>query len=372
YFQNTSVPSQFTNCIIEGNSAGFVGGGVRFVNAPVSIINSTFTSNSAGIGAEMHLAFAQTNVTVSNSIIRSTAPDSISAAASPVLTINRSSIPPGTTGFTGSNNITADPLFVSSTDFRLAPGSPCIDAGDNTLLPAGLTIDLAGLPRLADDPGAPNTGTTGNGGSAIVDMGAHERSTTPSDTCADAPTLLAGSYPFTTIGTSTDGPDEGSFAPCGDPRLINDVWFRYTATCSGNTSVSLCGSDFDTLLGIYRGSACPTTPGSIVGCNDDSSCGLQSEVTLAVTTGEVLLIRIAGFNGASGSGTVTIACAPTQPTCRIDFNNDGFVEPGDLDDFITAFFSDDEDERNRCDFTSDGIVEPGDLDEFITAFFEGC
>ncbi|MGQ0627798.1 MAG: EF-hand domain-containing protein [Phycisphaerales bacterium] len=60
------------------------------------------------------------------------------------------------------------------------------------------------------------------------------------------------------------------------------------------------------------------------------------------------------------------------PPCNIDFNNDGFVEPGDLDEFITSFFSDTEAERARCDFNADGFVEPGDLDEFITSFFSGC
>ncbi|MGQ0628969.1 MAG: multiheme c-type cytochrome [Phycisphaerales bacterium] len=59
-------------------------------------------------------------------------------------------------------------------------------------------------------------------------------------------------------------------------------------------------------------------------------------------------------------------------SCPIDFNNDGIVEPGDLDEFITFYFSDVEEERNQCDFNNDGIVEPGDLDEFITAYFEGC
>ncbi|MGQ0627880.1 MAG: EF-hand domain-containing protein [Phycisphaerales bacterium] len=63
---------------------------------------------------------------------------------------------------------------------------------------------------------------------------------------------------------------------------------------------------------------------------------------------------------------------PSEPGCRTDFNNDGFVEPGDLDEFITAFFSDIEEERARCDFNGDGFVEPGDLDEFITEFFVPC
>ncbi|MGQ0628773.1 MAG: hypothetical protein ACT4PL_11820 [Phycisphaerales bacterium] len=59
-------------------------------------------------------------------------------------------------------------------------------------------------------------------------------------------------------------------------------------------------------------------------------------------------------------------------SCRIDFNNDGIVEPGDLDEFITAYFSLDPSEREDCDFNADGFVEPGDLDEFITAYFSGC
>ena len=57
-----------------------------------------------------------------------------------------------------------------------------------------ITLDLAGLPRYADDPSAPDTGSTGNGGGAsIVDMGAFERMATPAGNCADAPSLLAGS-----------------------------------------------------------------------------------------------------------------------------------------------------------------------------------
>ncbi|MGQ0628933.1 MAG: lamin tail domain-containing protein [Phycisphaerales bacterium] len=65
-------------------------------------------------------------------------------------------------------------------------------------------------------------------------------------------------------------------------------------------------------------------------------------------------------------------CGDCAPTCSVDFNNDGFVEPGDLDEFITAFFSDIEAERAACDFNNDGFIEPGDLDEFITTFFAGC
>src|SRR5690606_40927819 len=43
--------------------------------------------------------------------------------------------------------------------------------GDNSALPAGVTLDLAGAPRRWDDPATPDTGA---GSSPVVDMGAFE------------------------------------------------------------------------------------------------------------------------------------------------------------------------------------------------------
>ncbi|MGQ0628943.1 MAG: M12 family metallo-peptidase [Phycisphaerales bacterium] len=80
--------------------------------------------------------------------------------------------------------------------------------------------------------------------------------------------------------------------------------------------------------------------------------------------------------GISAGGPVAdmgaLEFTPGPEPCALDFNQDGFVEPGDLDEFITAFFSDFEEERARCDFNHDGFVEPGDLDEYITGYFGGC
>ncbi len=89
-------------------------------------------------------------------------------------------------GWPGEGNIDADPMFVDpeNGDYRLSPGSPCIDAADNDAVPRdecdldedgdtgeGLPFDLDGNPRFVDDP---DTKDTGNGAAPIVDIGPYE------------------------------------------------------------------------------------------------------------------------------------------------------------------------------------------------------
>jgi hypothetical protein len=64
----------------------------------------------------------------------------------------------------GVGNITNDPQFVSSSDYNLAVGSPCMDSGSNALVQG--TLDLAGNQRIYDGD---------RNGSSIVDMGCYEK-----------------------------------------------------------------------------------------------------------------------------------------------------------------------------------------------------
>ncbi len=84
-------------------------------------------------------------------------------------------------GFAGEGNIDADPLFVDpeNGDFRLSPGSPCIDAGDNKGW-GFCDLDLDGRFRRFDDP---NTRDTGLGDPPIIDMGAYEFGSPLGDDC---------------------------------------------------------------------------------------------------------------------------------------------------------------------------------------------
>ena len=156
-----------TNCTFTGNSATFGGGMNNTGGANPTVSNCTFSGNSANsAGGGMHNA--SSSPTVSNCILRGDSPDEFSGSGTPTVTYSDVQ-----GGFLGTGNIDADPLFVDpdNGDLRLQPGSPCIDAGDNTAVPKGITTDLDGNPRFVDDPDTPDTG---NGDPPIVDMGAYE------------------------------------------------------------------------------------------------------------------------------------------------------------------------------------------------------
>jgi hypothetical protein len=71
-------------------------------------------------------------------------------------------------GYLGLGNSSEDPLVIGPEvlDFRLQPGSPCIDAADGAAAPE---FDIDGNPRV-DDPDSPNNGI----GPPWADMGAYE------------------------------------------------------------------------------------------------------------------------------------------------------------------------------------------------------
>ena len=139
------------------------------------------------------------------------------------------------------------------------------------------------------------------------------------DLCANAlPVNGYGSFPFSTVGMTTDGPEEP--AACnffGDPQMNNDLWMRWTSCVAGAVTFSTCNAaNYDSELAIYGGT-CPAAAGSVLACNDDAGgCGTTSSVTYTVAANTQYLIRITGYQGATGSGTLTIsgpACGPTAP-----------------------------------------------------------
>ncbi len=129
----------------------------------------------------------------------------------------------------------------------------------------------------------------------------------PNDNCAEATAVSdVTDLPFNTATATFDGPGHYMSTP--------NIWYCYTATCTGGAIVSLAGSSFDTKLAVYDGCACDPGPGDLIKSNDDFH-GQQSEVTFQVTAGKQYLIEVGGYNASSkGPGVITISC--TGQACQ--------------------------------------------------------
>lgn len=161
--------AQFINCVF-GRNVGVVGGALsETTSEPVSLINCTIAANFAsarGAGISAGSDSAVTNCILWGNV---TAGGSLPPVnGTPAI---RYSCVQG--GFSGEGNITLNPLFADLRrgDFSLSHGSPCIDAGDNRILPGWFLRDWSGDTRRIDDPNTPDTGI---GPPPVVDIGADE------------------------------------------------------------------------------------------------------------------------------------------------------------------------------------------------------
>ena len=190
-YNTSGTNSTLVNCVFVANSSnrGTLYGSSGSTS---TLYNCTFCSNEAVAGV---LCIGGT-LTAHNSILWDNNffdyPDTnVSAGIVFVegdgsITITHSNVEGG---YSGTENIDDDPQFVSYPsyepntpgdldtywynsnsrnfgDLRLSSGSPCIDAGNNSDVPAGTATDIAGRPRILDGPDP--------GSTATVDMGAYE------------------------------------------------------------------------------------------------------------------------------------------------------------------------------------------------------
>jgi hypothetical protein len=168
--------------LIVGNTAA--NGAGAYWSVPLNtqgptMVNNTFSGNSVvkgGEGSALFLyGFYSNSILDNNLFIAKPGQSAVYcsndySSTPPAVIRNNDAYSSGGTGFalvcsgsTGTNgNISADPIFTAG--YKLAGGSPAIDAGDNAA-PNLPSKDLSGNPRIVDGNGGPN---------AIVDMGAHE------------------------------------------------------------------------------------------------------------------------------------------------------------------------------------------------------
>jgi PKD repeat protein len=187
----------FTGNYVHDNSAGGSGGGlvVDSFGGGDLVINNRFIANSASSGGGFYSAGGANVLFAGNLVARNSGGGVLDGAYGPGLTIVNSTIADnvgaglafgrttsGTEAYNSifwgnspdidgaltvstGNLIGTDPKFAGPGDYHLGGTSPAIDAGDNASVPAILTQDIDGDPRVLD----------GNGdGTARVDIGYDE------------------------------------------------------------------------------------------------------------------------------------------------------------------------------------------------------
>jgi hypothetical protein len=151
------------------------------------------------------------------------------------------------------------------------------------------------------------------------------------DTCATPdPIVGEGTFPFDNTGALTSGFNGGEFAsngihPCFphdtqtglEQQIASDVFFIWTAPCSGNFQIDTIGSSggvSDTKINIHTGADCAAT------CyqgDDDDAGALESLVSMTgIVAGTQYLIQVGGFNATTtmGAGVLNISSFGSCPT----------------------------------------------------------
>jgi hypothetical protein len=161
----TSYNPKIINNIFKNNNAYNEGGAVTFQNSPfIEFWNNTLVGNTSSYLTGNSISLNNSTVYLYNDIITNTInPDNsiYIADVTSSLNINYCDLPngfatnnisnPNSGTFIENSNISADPVFniEDGFEFKLAPISPCIDAGNPTSPYLAGVLDFLGNPRLS-------------------------------------------------------------------------------------------------------------------------------------------------------------------------------------------------------------------------------
>ncbi|MFO0873492.1 MAG: hypothetical protein U0575_05915 [Phycisphaerales bacterium] len=186
--------------------------------------------------------------------------------------------------------------------------------------------------------------------------------------------LMANAYPvsdggwnlFSNSDATTDGPALDAQCEKGFGLSFEaDVWFSYVASQTGCVAVSLCDfATFDTRLAVYVHGGLEVTAEDLVACNDDS-CGLASRLVFPAIAGASYLIRVGGYDGATGEAILTVG--PTDEwclgSCGPDIDCNGIVDGADLGALLASWGT-----SGAGDLDGNGIVDGADLGALLAAW----
>jgi subtilisin-like proprotein convertase family protein len=120
------------------------------------------------------------------------------------------------------------------------------------------------------------------------------------DLCAGAININCGQ----TITGSTAAATVDAVGTCTTALgTARGVWYTFAGDGS-QTTLSLCGSSYDTKIGVFSG----TCAGLACVAGNDDFCGLQSQVTVNTVVGTTYYVLVTGFGTANGAFTLARTC----------------------------------------------------------------
>ncbi|MCX5691786.1 MAG: S8 family serine peptidase, partial [Planctomycetota bacterium] len=153
------------------------------------------------------------------------------------------------------------------------------------------------------------------------------------DACANAIALASDTTVNGTLDNATFSAGDGS-TTCSGGTSQPDVWYSFTAPAQmgGTLTVSTCGTHdapgvdlgIDTVLTVLSGCG-----GSLLTCNDDTaSCGAldtgnsrrDSAVSLTLTPGQSVRVRVSRYNSTGGAFRVNTTFRLTNDSCSNAIN----------------------------------------------------
>jgi hypothetical protein len=157
--------------------------------------------------------------------------------------------------------------------------------------------------------------------SAFGDQGSFNLELKPPPTNDDFPGQTLTGLPASDTGSNVGATKQTGESDHAGNAGGASTWYSWTAPSSGPVRVDTCGSDFDTLLGVYTGSAVGSL--SEVASNDDGGCGAggtRSRVSFTAGSGTTYRIAVDGRNdGVNPTAEGTIQLELKQPPATDDF-----------------------------------------------------
>ena len=195
---------------------------------------------------------------------------------------------------------------------------------------------------------------------------------------ADPPTNndCAGAIPLqdnVIVQSATFGANGSDISSCNLTSI--DLWYTLTASTSGTYTLAAAKSSGTEApaLAVYP-AVCPPVTDSNIACSSGGSQAATSSVQFTATAGTTYLIR-AAVHFSQNSVFTVVAVPPGRVCDSLDFNNDGNIEPLDVDAYFSVLG------EGPClpvgatcsdlDFNNDGNIEPLDVDAYFSLLGEG-